>query len=129
MPFNWQIEEVDDTAPAELSGEVNLESIDLSNAPSWQVEISDETKSLPSVGGGIVNDLSLPKKIIGSDIEFKRVVILTLLGLFGIGFLAVVVSNVTRNQLDFNTYMMVVGSFLAGLGIGTLRKDKELKPG
>lgn len=136
--FKWEIEDAtDEQTPVVGSGEVEIADLKVVSAQGWAVKESDKSLDIPSVQGGAVGDVDSSKKEdnasnathgLGSlnlGRSFNQTVIIIIVALFGLGFLAVVVNNVWHGKLDFQTYMVSIISFLAGMGIGNFRNPSS----
>lgn len=136
--FRWSIREASEqSSTAQDGGEVELGGIRVTGGPTWQIDMPDCSISLTAKPGGSISSITLPsekidiksqqssgnKNLTRANDQFGRKIILILVALFGVGFLAVVISDVWRGNLNFETYMMALGSFLSGLGIGVINKS------
>ena len=132
------------SAPIEYGGEVEIERLKIEGVASWQISPADPGKQIATQTSGTVDPIkpsiyadgrgravSEPLgQALTSDSGFNKAIIVMIVALFSLGFLAVVVSDVMRGNLTFETYMKVIGaslSFLFGMGAERFRKKKTLK--
>jgi hypothetical protein len=133
--FKWQIDEASEAELTEgVVEEIKLDDIKVVVVKGWAVEESDRTVAITPVQGGAVENISSPEEpdsvskatqsmssLKLGRVFYQTVIIITMV-LLGIGFLATLFNDIRLGKLEFNHYMMVVFSLLAGLGIGKFRQ-------
>lgn len=103
---------------------------------NFDIEEADTNKKLPAVKGGKIKRVIKSGAKVGNGTADERnnpfrvrqkvyelIISITLL-VFLLGFLVVVVSSVYRDKLDFQTYIMIIGAFMSGIGLGRNTRPK-----
>lgn len=131
--FPWNITDVDDSAtPGQHGGAVELENLKpVTGGSTWKVETPDMSVTLPTEPGGTVafdkkssreEKAAKPYRVSTNVVDFC---ITFLVVTFGTAFFLVVAHDVLYGGLTFAGFMKEFGLFLAGLGIGVLKKGKK----
>lgn len=114
--------------PVQSGGDVDIKDLSVVGVETWKVETPDTTVVLvPQASGtvkpikasaesvaGAPTDEALILRSLSADRQLFRVVILLVLTLLGVAFIAVVINDIARGKMDFQTYGMFILSFLAG---------------
>jgi hypothetical protein len=138
MPFRWDIIEVsEEDLSAVDGGELQIEDFKITAIENWRIEEPDKTVDLRPVPSGTIERIDEPTKepkvvdgktslgLPNGGKKFNQAVTLIIVVILGVGFLTVVIKDVFYGNLDFQTYMVGVTSFLAGIGIGYFNKSSK----
>lgn len=130
--FPWSVEDAsEEPMPVESGGEVELKDLSVVGGETWKVETPDTAVVLVPHAGGTVEPIRASARSVAeapptdgasiirslsADWKLFRVVVLVVVGLLGLAFVAVVVNDIARGRMEFQTYAMFIASFLAGRG-------------
>lgn len=120
----WQIYDVVDTdVQGQASGEVELVAVQVApDIQRWAVRMPDQTLVLlPSPGGTVDLPEALPADKVerrGDDnsTRIRHFVKVSLVLLFGFGFVAIILHDLKSGSLTFDKYMTIIAAFTGGLG-------------
>lgn len=139
MAFQWDITEVSEEIHSAVNdGEIQIEDLKITKIENWKIEEPDKTVDLRPVPSGTIERIDEPTKqiqavdgktsldLLDGGRKFNQAVTLIIVGVLAIGFLFVVVKGVFYGNLDFQTYMVGVTSFLGGLGVGYFNKKSKI---
>ena len=142
--FIWEIYDAsDDSVPDQYGGEVELEEVQTIRGRPWEIQPPDPKVALEPLASGAVDinkgliqevkkastDKTFNISSMSADRKLFRLVVLVVLVLLSFGFIAVVVNDVQKGNLDFQTYTMFLSSFLAGIGVGKVSKSSGTEQG
>jgi hypothetical protein len=145
--FVWKIEEVEeDNNLTCLSGggEVSLQDLEVANLPNLEITETNQDVALIPIFGGEVEKLekleakakdSPKKNYFDGGKKFNQIMVAILVGLIVVPmmfiFVIVAINDIRQGKLDLTTYVSLIGSliaiigtFLAGLGVGNYISGK-----
>ena len=134
--FNWDVKDASGRKAKVCScGEVFLADLQLLSGSRLDIMEADPGISIDPESGGKIEEIITRKEfgvnsssITGSlnlNNKFVQRTIFIIVFALLLSFLLVVVASVIRGQLDFQTYMIGLASFLAGLGMGKLKNHES----
>jgi hypothetical protein len=115
--FRWDIEDVSDTETLvfDTGEELKLDDLGVVSASGWAIQESDKTVAIEPVQGGAVEKFDASKEVDNTPTPAQSKGAVSVVNLvFGLGFLAVLISDIYHGTINLQTYMMIVAAFIVG---------------